>query len=154
MTNVDPAVVSSRWPVDRIVPTVVLLAALIAGSGVAIGAFGAHGLQSWLESRLPDAANVELRERRLAQFETGVRYQLFHGLALLGLAAIAPGFSPRAVRSVSRWWLAGCLIFSGSLYLLVLSNQPRWGAVTPIGGVCSIVGWALLAWHGWRARAS
>src|SRR5690606_17466346 len=104
--------------------------AISGAIAVAAGAFGAHALRARL-----DPAD-------LAIFETAVRYQMYHALALLVVAwvvAVAPDPSP------ARWsgWLfiAGTVIFSGSLYLLVLSDTRWLGAVTPIGGIAFIVGW-------------
>ena len=111
-----------------------ILGCLLAGLGVGLGAFAAHGLRSTLSGA------------DLATFETGVRYQIYHAFALLAVAgALARWEAPAAV---AAGWLftAGIVLFSGSLYLLVLTG-PRWlGAVTPLGGVAFLLGWALLAW--------
>ena len=108
------------------------LGSLSAGIAVAAGAFGAHALRARLS-----AAD-------LATFETGARYQMYHALALLAVAWAVqqwPGALPRA----AGWlFVAGTLIFSGSLYTLVLSGQRWLGAVTPIGGVAFLAGWACL----------
>ena len=102
--------------------------ALLAGVAVALGAFGAHGLQEVLDAG------------RLGTFETAVRYQMFHALGLLAVAALGP----RACRSAPLL-LAGTVVFCGSLYLLV-AGAPGWfGAVAPVGGVLLIGGWAYLA---------
>jgi len=114
------------------------IGAILAGLGVAAGAFGAHGLRGTLS-----AAD-------LGTFETAVRYQIYHALALLAASYAVvrwPGPS-----SVAAGWLflAGIFVFSGSLYFLVLTG-PRWlGAVTPLGGVCFLAGWSLLAWSALR----
>lgn len=114
------------------------LGALFAFLGVALGAFGAHGLRGSLS-----AADM-------ATFETGVRYQLIHALALLAAAWAASRWPGGAVTAAGWLLVAGILVFSGSLYLLVLTG-PRWlGAVTPLGGVCFLAGWLLLAWAAWR----
>ena len=113
-----------------------LWGALLAGSGVALGAFGAHALKGSLSA---DALGI---------FETGVRYQLYHGLGLLALAAL-PG-----QRRAPVWLLAGTLIFSGSLYALSLSGVKVLGAVTPIGGVLLLLGWGLAALDTRQARAA
>lgn len=107
--------------------------------GVALGAFGAHALKARLSAD------------DLAIFETAVRYHLVHAVALIALAALAQRI-PAGAASVAGWsFSAGILIFSGSLYLLVLTG-PRWlGAVTPIGGTALLVGWAALAWGLLRA---
>lgn len=119
---------------------IVALGAVLGGLAVAVGAFGAHGLQG----RVPP--------EMLTVFEIGVRYQMYHALALvlLGLFAgrgpspapleIPPGVGPAA-------WLfvAGIVLFSGSLYALVLTGTRWLGAITPIGGVAFLAGWALFA---------
>lgn len=109
------------------------VAALLGAAGVALGAFGAHAL----ETRLAAAD--------LATFETAVRYQMYHAVALLGLAAwIDRTPAPRLLWAAYSW-VAGVTIFSGSLYLLVLTDTRWLGAVTPLGGVALIAGWLLVA---------
>ena len=109
------------------------LGAAFALSAVAAGAFGAHALEA------------RLAADRLAIFETAARYQMYHALALVAVA-LAAALLPdaRGLATAAGWgFTAGTLVFSGSLYLLALGG-PRWlGAITPIGGVCFIVGWAL-----------
>jgi uncharacterized membrane protein YgdD (TMEM256/DUF423 family) len=104
---------------------------VLAGLGVLAGAFGAHTLQ--------DLVSAD----RLEVFETAVRYQMYHAIALF-----IAGFSA-TVRPRFRWaaylFLAGTLLFSGSLYVLVLTDTGWLGAVTPFGGVAFIAGWLLLA---------
>lgn len=109
------------------------LGAAFALVGVALGAFGAHGLRG------------SLSPGDMATFETAVRYQLIHALGLLA-AAWASGRWPWGGVTAAGWLMvAGILVFSGSLYLLVLTG-PRWlGAVTPVGGLCFMAAWALLA---------
>ena len=114
--------------------TFFILGCVLGGLGVALGAFAAHGLRSTLSSA------------DLATFETGVRYQMYHAFALLAVAGAVARWE--ASTAVAAGWLftAGIVLFSGSLYLLVLTG-PRWlGAVTPLGGVAFLAGWALLAW--------
>ncbi|MBK8978533.1 MAG: DUF423 domain-containing protein [Planctomycetes bacterium] len=107
------------------------IAAVLGGIAVAAGAFGAHALKSTL-----NAAD-------LAIWETAVRYQAWHALALLGIACL-PRDLPRA--GVAALCMAlGAIVFSGSLYALVLLDQRWLGAVTPLGGTAMIVGWVLLA---------
>jgi uncharacterized membrane protein YgdD (TMEM256/DUF423 family) len=102
--------------------------------GVAAGAFGAHALRARLPADL------------LAVFETGVRYQVYHALALVAAAWVV-GRWPSAPAAWAGWlFLSGTLIFSGSLYLLALSGVRAWGAVTPLGGLAFLLGWASLAW--------
>ena len=109
----------------------VRITAVLGLLGVALGAFGAHALRNRVG---PDLIEV---------WKTGVLYQLIHTLALLGVAALGP----RAGRPglVTSLFLAGILVFSGSLYLLVLTGQRWWGAVTPLGGIAFMLGWVALA---------
>ena len=93
---------------------------------VGLGAFGAHALKARLE---PDM---------LAAFEVGVRYQVYHALALLLLAAL------RGPSKAAWCFTAGIILFSGSLYILALTGVRKWGAVTPIGGVLFLAGWLIL----------
>jgi uncharacterized membrane protein YgdD (TMEM256/DUF423 family) len=110
------------------------LAALVA---VALGAFGAHALRDRLA---PDA---------LAVFEVGVRYHMYHALALLAVAAAHARWPAAAV---AGWlFVAGIVVFSGSLYLLAWSGARWLGAVTPLGGLAFLAGWLWLAWIAWTA---
>lgn len=114
--------------------TFALLGCLFGLTAVAAGAFGAHALK--------DAIPPE----RLAVFETATRYQMYHALALLFVAVVA-GFRPGGAAPLAGWLLsAGIVVFAGSLYLLALTGVRGWGAVTPIGGVLFLAGWAALAW--------
>ena len=119
---------------------ILLFAAIAGATGVLLGAFGAHGLESFLESRGYDAALVA---KRCEQYEVGIRYHLLHAAALFALAALPFG-STRLRCWVSRLFVMGLLLFSGSLYLLVLTDTPKLGMVTPIGGVVWILSWLLL----------
>ena len=108
---------------------------LFGGLAVALGAFGAHALQSQLT---PD---------RLAIFETAVRYQMYHALGLLAMGlAERPGRADGGLRATAAAWafIVGIVLFSGSLYALVLTDARRWGAVTPLGGLALLAGWVLL----------
>lgn len=109
---------------------VIRMAALLGFFGVCLGAFGAHGLEEIL-----------VKHGRLGNWETAVKYQLVHAVALLGLAG--SGIIGRS-RLIIFSWVTGTLTFSGSLYCLCLSNVRMWGAVTPIGGILLLVGWAKL----------
>ncbi|QJC53147.1 DUF423 domain-containing protein [Paenibacillus albicereus] len=122
-------------------PRYLAFGALYALVGVALGAFGAHGLEDHVE---PD---------RLEIFETGVRYQMYHAIGLILLAFAASMLGDRKpLRLAGRLMQAGIWIFSGSLYVLVLSGVTWLGAITPIGGVCFIAAWGIAAWSAWRAR--
>ena len=104
---------------------------------VTLGAFGAHGLRGRL---VPDM---------LLTFEIGVRYQMYHALALLA-AGLALSRSPATAIALAGWlFIAGTLVFSGSLYALALSGQRWLGAVTPLGGAAFIAGWIVLAYALW-----
>jgi len=120
-------------------PVLGVLGGLFGALAVVAGAFGAHGLRGRLS---PDL---------LAVFETGARYQMYHALALLGVAILLER-RPSAPLSAAGWCFAGgTLVFSGSLYLLALTGALWWGAVTPLGGVALIVGWGLVAYGLWRS---
>lgn len=102
--------------------------------GVAVGAFGAHGLKGHLEPAL------------LAVFEVGVRYQLYHALALVILGSLPLKGRRQRLRQAAGWsFTSGILLFSGSLYALALSSSRILGAITPLGGLLLLLGWALLA---------
>ena len=107
--------------------------AVLCGVGVVLGAFGAHGLRARL------AADM------LAVFETGVRYHLIHALGLLAVAWAASRWPSAWVGAAGWLFVAGIVVFSGSLYVLAVTGARWLGAVTPIGGVCFIAGWVVLA---------
>lgn len=108
--------------------------ALLAGLALAAGAFGAHAL----DGRVPP--------ERIATFETAARYQMYHALALFVVAWAAGTLAVPAATWAGGLFLAGIVLFSGSLYLLVLTDTPWLGAVTPLGGVAFLAGWGALAW--------
>lgn len=110
------------------------MGALTAGLAVILGAFGAHTLET------------RVTAERLAVFETGVRYQMYHAIALLVLAWAAQQWPSWQITAAGYLFIAGMIIFSGSLYLLVITDTAWLGAITPIGGLSFIVGWALLFW--------
>ena len=106
---------------------------VFCGLGVILGAFGAHGLRERLSPEM------------LVVFETGVRYHLIHGLGLLALALAASRWPDTYVSIAGYLFVAGILIFSGSLYVFWFTGICWLGAITPIGGLCLILGWGLLA---------
>jgi uncharacterized membrane protein YgdD (TMEM256/DUF423 family) len=113
---------------------ILMCGALAAFIGVAGGAFGAHGLRP------------RLSEDMMRVFDTGVRYHVIHGLAMLG-AGLSQAFAPVRWFSYAAWaFLLGMVLFSGSLYVMSLSGSRALGMITPLGGVCFLVGWGLLAW--------
>lgn len=109
------------------------IGALMGCVGVGLGAFGAHGLKGRLS---PDM---------LAVFETGVRYHMYHALALLLTAALMSRIDTKGMVVAGWSFTAGIFIFSGSLYALALTGVTMLGAITPIGGVAFLVGWIALA---------
>jgi uncharacterized membrane protein YgdD (TMEM256/DUF423 family) len=118
-----------------------LSGALCGLLGVALGAFGAHALKA------------QLGAEALATFEVGVRYQMYHALALLAAGWAYTRWPGRAVIAGGCLFVLGIVLFSGSLYALSLSGVRMFGAVTPFGGVAFVVGWCCLAWAALRARA-
>ncbi len=116
-----------------------VLGALFALLAVMAGAFGAHGLRG-----VVDARGLEV-------FQTAVTYQIYHSLALI-LVAILPvaGLSRRLLGIAAGFFVAGILLFSGSLYLLVLTDLRWMGPVTPVGGIGFMVGWILVLMAGFR----
>jgi uncharacterized membrane protein YgdD (TMEM256/DUF423 family) len=117
----------------------IVLGAVNAFLSVAAGAFGAHGLKARLG---PDLLTI---------FETGARYHMYHSLGLIAIGLVAQA-RPSPLLSGAGWaMLVGILLFSGSLYALALTGVRALGAITPIGGLGFLVGWALLAAAVWRA---
>lgn len=115
--------------------TFLLIGALLGGLGVGLGAFGAHGLRGRLSPEM------------LAVFETGVRYQMYHALAILLVASLVGRLDGGRLLSAAGWaFTAGVAVFSGSLYALALTGITVLGAITPIGGLAFLVGWVCLAW--------
>ena len=111
----------------------IIIGAVSGAIGVAAGALGAHALRARVEPRL------------LEVFETGARYQMYHAIALLAAAWVVTRF-PGSLANASGWlFLAGTVLFSGSLYAMTLTGIRALGAITPLGGVCFIAGWACLA---------
>lgn len=118
------------------------LASLNGFLSVAVGAFGAHALE-----RMLAADAFSNTQRYLDVFETGVRYQMFHTMALFVTALLLLRFPERKLLQVCGWlFVLGICFFSGSLYILALSQNGAWGAVTPIGGLFFLVAWGLLSW--------
>ena len=114
------------------------LGAASAFLAVAAGAFGAHALRSRMT---PDL---------LAVFETGARYQMYHALGLLAVAWALTRWPEAPVRAAGWLFVAGTVLFSGSLYLLALTGVRAFGAVTPLGGLAFLAGWLALAVGVWR----
>jgi uncharacterized membrane protein YgdD (TMEM256/DUF423 family) len=121
-------------------PPFLALGAVSGFIAVAAGAFGAHALKTRLTPEL------------LTVFETAARYQMYHALALLAVALGGARATPSPLWTWSGWlFIAGTLLFSGSLYVLALTGVRWLGAITPLGGLAFLGGWALLALAGLRA---
>ncbi|MCG6989312.1 MAG: DUF423 domain-containing protein [Gemmatimonadetes bacterium] len=115
------------------------LGAIFGFLAVALGAFGAHGLRG------------RLTPNDMAVYETGVRFQMYHALALLAVAWAATRWPVGTLRLAGWLFVVGIVLFSGSLYALVLTGHRALGAVTPLGGLSFLAAWALLAWTALRA---
>tara|TARA_B100001250_G_C19624006_1_gene710705 strand:+ start:348 stop:722 length:375 start_codon:yes stop_codon:yes gene_type:complete len=113
----------------------IIIGSALAALAVAIGAFGAHGLKSRVSAD------------DLVIFETGVRYQMYHSLALILLGLIGVNFQSNIVQLPAILFLAGIIIFSGTLYLIPLTGLRWFGAITPIGGTALILGWIVLIFN-------
>jgi uncharacterized membrane protein YgdD (TMEM256/DUF423 family) len=116
-----------------------LAAGLLGFTGVALGAFGAHGLKAILEP----AGKLEI-------WKTAVFYQLIHAVALLAVA----GWAEPVARKIGWCWISGVLLFSGSLYGLALGGPRILGPITPLGGVAFLIGWGWLAVSAWKRPAT
>ena len=116
---------------------IIVAGALFAFIGVALGAFGAHALQG------------KVKPEDLPIWETAVRYQIYHALALImtGILEQLPRYAGSALLPISGLlFIAGTVVSSGSLYLLVMTDRRWLGAVTPLGGLLLLAGWLVLAW--------
>lgn len=119
-----------------------MLAAFFGFTGVALGAFAAHGLKNRLSAEY------------LAIFHTGVMYQLVHTLALLAVALLAVQIPGRLLTWAGISFVVGILLFSGSLYLLTLTGVTALGIITPFGGLAFLIGWLILGLAAWRLGAA
>lgn len=115
-----------------------MLAAFFGFTGVALGAFAAHGLKG------------RLTEQYLAIFHTGVTYQLVHTLALFGVALLATHLPGRLVTWAGVCFAVGIVLFSGSLYVLTMTGISKLGIITPFGGLVFLAGWLCLGLAAWR----
>ncbi|MCJ0972038.1 DUF423 domain-containing protein [Pseudomonas sp. PS1] len=117
-----------------------LLAGVFGLTGVALGAFAAHGLKNRLAPEM------------LAVFQTGVQYQVYHALALLAVALLSLHMPGRLLSAAGGLFAVGILLFSGSLYLLTLTGVGKLGIITPFGGVAFLAGWLCLVFAAWNLR--
>ena len=120
----------------------ILAAAISGGVSVSLGAFGAHALRASLAAA-----------GRTGTFETAVKYQFYHTLALLIIGLLLAQNTSKWLVYSTKAMVAGIVIFSGSLYALCFTGIHILGAITPVGGVAFVVGWATLAIHAWQQRA-
>lgn len=116
-----------------------VVAALLAGIAVALGAFGAHALKESLQ-----------QAGRFDTYETAVRYQFYHALALFILYVAQRHLPWRQVQKVAVCFTLGILLFSGSLYAICFTGMSTWGVVAPLGGLLFMAGWVLLAFAVWK----
>lgn len=117
-----------------------MLAAFFGFTGVALGAFAAHGLKN------------RLTPEYLTIFHTGVTYQLVHTLALFGVALLATQIQGRLITWAGLSFTVGMVLFSGSLYLLTMTGISKLGIITPFGGLAFLVGWICLGLAAWRLQ--
>jgi len=116
-----------------------MCAAAAGFTGVALGAFAAHALKARLTPEM------------LAVFETGARYQMYHAFALAAAAWGWARWPQRAFTAAGVLFVAGMVLFCGSLYLLALTGERSLGMITPFGGLALLAGWLGLGWGAWRA---
>lgn len=117
-----------------------VVGALAGAAGVALGAFGAHGLKARVSAEM------------LAVYETGVRYQMYHALALVAVGLAAGRFAAGWLTLAGWLFLCGIAVFSGTLYAMTFTGARWLGAITPLGGLSLIAGWLALALAAWRGR--
>lgn len=125
------------------------IGALFCGLSVGLGAFAAHGLDKVFSEKYADGTRVvagqtvPLATKFLNDFKTGAEYQMYHGLALIGLGLVIERRSSRAAQAAAWSFAIGNVLFAGSLYILTLTGVTKWGAVTPLGGLAYLIGWTL-----------
>ena len=131
----------------------IMIAAILGGLGVLCGTFAAHGLDQVVEKNFGtdpmDVAGLSVPAsfRYLEVFNTGVEYHMYHVFALFSLGLLIKLQGSNPFLQMTGWFLfVGSVLFSGSLYMIVLTGQKWWGMVAPIGGTMLIIGWFLLAW--------
>lgn len=132
-----------------------MIGCLLAGLGVVLGAYAAHGLDEYLvdkygeETRTVVGQTVPAAEKYLTDFRTGVTYQMYHALGLIALGLLSQARPSRSLQVAAVCFLLGILLFSGALYVIALCGPQaggvRWGLVAPFGGVAYILGWIAFA---------
>ncbi|MCH7613681.1 MAG: DUF423 domain-containing protein [Candidatus Marinimicrobia bacterium] len=119
--------------------SIIMTGALLAGLAVMLGAFGAHALKA------------KVSPENLTIFDTAVKYHMYHALGLILIGLLGFHFPVKSIQIPAYLMMGGILIFSGSLYVLVLSGIRWLGAITPIGGIAFIISWLLLAFNLYRS---
>ena len=120
----------------------IVVGAILAAVGVALGAMGAHGLENWLESAFGDPLE---RTKRLDNWQTAVRYHLFHAIGIILIGLVSERIGGRLLNFAAELMVLGILLFSGCLYGWVLTGSTPLVMIVPIGGVAFIVAWLLFA---------
>lgn len=137
----------------------IAIGAITVCLSIALGAWAAHGLEKSIadlyenETRVIHGERISAVAKYVRDFQTGADYQFGQGIGLILVGLLLRQSPSRSLRAAALCLLLGTLLFSGSLYALVLFKVPVLGAVTPIGGVLMMVGWGLLAWTGWKLPA-
>lgn len=129
----------------------ILAASLLGASGVALGAYHAHGLEKSLSDR---SLTPEVVGQRMDQCETAVGYQMVHALALLAVGLLAGRPNSRRFRATGWLMLVGTILFSGGLYLIVFAGEAIHWSIVPLGGLCLIAGWVALGVEAAFSRSS
>ena len=128
------------------------IGATLAGLAVVTGAFAAHGIDEFCAKKYQDARTksiagleIPVSWKRLQDVKTAAEYQMYHALGLIAVGLLSQTRKKKSLQTAGWSFLGGIVLFSGSLYVLTLTGQTWWGAVTPIGGLLFIVGWVALA---------
>ena len=124
----------AKETIHQMTKAFLLIGSVTGALSVMIGAFGAHALKDLLT-----------QTNRLDTFETAVKYQFYHALALILLGLLMVKETNKFYTYSGYGFIAGIIIFSGSLYILSLTGTTKWGAVTPFGGLALIIGWIMMA---------
>ena len=128
------------------------IGATLAGLAVVTGAFAAHGIDDFCAEKYKNAGTkliagweIPVSWKRLQDFKTAAEYQMYHALGLIVVGLLSQTRKKKSLQTAGWSFLGGIVLFSGSLYVLTLTGQTWWGAVTPLGGLLFIVGWVALA---------
>ncbi|GAB4158849.1 MAG: DUF423 domain-containing protein [Planctomycetaceae bacterium] len=133
------------------------IGALMGALGVTLGAFGAHGLDSYFQEKYKDTEpkkvcgeELPASAKYLRDFQTGVRYHMYHVVGLLAVGVLSNSGRQKSLEWAGWLFLMGIVLFSGALYILTIAGSHamgiRWGLVAPFGGTAFILGWLMLGW--------